>query len=90
MRVICTSVGKGHDQQPGTCRISFEDVLPPHATALTLTVPVEDAGKFSFNKQYIISLAEVPPVVVPAVKIDPELERVVAPSDTQEDPINAS
>lgn len=86
MRVICIGVSKGHDQQPGTCRVSFEDVLPPHATALTLTVPVEDAGQFSINKQYIVSLAEVPPVVEPVMNVDPELERVKAPEDV----INAS
>lgn len=55
MRVICTGIGKGHDQQPGTLRVSFEDVLPPYATVLTLTVPTADVGRFQVGSFYDLS-----------------------------------
>lgn len=65
MRVICTGIGKGHDQQPGTLRISFEDVLPPYATVLTLTVPTADVGKFQVGSVYDIAEPTPAPEVQP-------------------------
>lgn len=60
MKVVCSGIGRGHDQQPGTLRISFEEAEPPHATALNLTVPVADAGKFVVGQTY--EIAEPTPV----------------------------
>lgn len=65
MRAVCVSVGKGHDQQPGTLRVSFEDVLPPHATALVLTIPSADAGKFLVGSVYDIAEPTPAPEVQP-------------------------
>lgn len=80
MKVICTGIGKGHDQQPGTLRVSFEDALPPYATVLTLTVPTADVGKFQVGSFY--EVAE--PVAAPAPEV------VVAADSTMEEVINAS
>ena len=55
MRVVCSGIGRGHDQQPDTLRISFEEAEPPHATALNLTVSVADAGKFIVGQTYEIA-----------------------------------
>lgn len=80
MKVICTGIGKGHDQQPGTLRVSFEDALPPYATVLTLTVQTADVGKFQVGSFY--EVAE--PVAAPAPEV------VVASDSTMEEVINAS
>lgn len=67
MRVICTSVGRGRDSQPGTLRVSFEEEQPPRATVLTYTISVADAGKFMVGSVYNIAeptlalISEVPP-----------------------------
>jgi len=81
VKVICTGIGKGHDQQPGTLRVSFEDVLPPYATVLTLTVPTAEVGKFQVGSFYEV----VEPVAAPAPEV------VVADnSNTMEEAINAT
>lgn len=63
MKIVCTGIGRGHDQQPDTLRVSFEDALPPHPTVLTLTISVADAGKFLVGATY--DLAD-PVIAAPA------------------------
>lgn len=55
MKVVCSGIGRGHDQQPGTLRVSFEEAEPPHATALNLTISVADAGKFIVGATYEVA-----------------------------------
>ena len=87
MKVMCVGVSKGHDNQPDTVRVSFEDVLPPHATALTLTVPRADLDKYRYGTLYSVSLQELPPIEPPAVVLPEDNNALVDPTEPV---INAS
>ena len=87
MKVMCVGVGKGHDSQPDTVRVSFEDVLPPYATALTLTVPRSELSNYLYGTLYNINVEAIPPVVEPAVTFKTNPNALVDPT---EEVINAS
>lgn len=77
MKVICTGIGKGHDQQPGTLRVSFEDALPPYATVLTLTVATADVAKFQVGSFYEVAEPVAAPAPDPVVAADSSMEEVI-------------